>query len=68
MKNYRIKEVIKPQRVKLLKLKDEKIKKIVKDMIKETTKETECWEEWSANFTKAAKKICGISREVTNHS
>jgi len=31
-------------------------------MIKETTKESQCWEEWSDNILKAVKKICGISK------
>jgi len=47
----------------LWKLKDNKIKEKVENMIKETTKDSQCWEEWSENILKAAKKICGISKE-----
>jgi len=57
-----IKKVKKSERIKLWKLKDNKIKEKVKNMIKETTKESQCWKEWSENILKAAIKICGISK------
>ena len=53
-----------PIRLKLWRLKDEKIKEKVKDMIKETAKETECWEEWNENIMKVANKVCGTSNGV----
>ena len=62
IKNDRNRKVTKTQRVKIWKWKDENITKKVKDKIKETAKETECWDEWSQNIMKSPKQICVLSR------
>ena len=51
-----------PRRLRIWRLKDEGNKKTAKDLTIEITKESQCWEEWSKNIFKVAKRVCGIGR------
>ena len=57
-----IKKVKKSERIKLWKLKDNRFKEKVKDMIKETTKDSQCREEWRERILKVAGRVCRISK------
>ena len=59
LENAVIRKMKKLVRVKLWRIKDEKIKENVKDIINEVAKE--CWKKCSENFMKVAKKIRRIS-------
>jgi len=48
--------------VKLWKLKDEKIRKVVRQRIDETSTGCESWDDWSHNHLRAATSVCGRSR------
>ena len=51
-----------PEKTKLWKLKNEKIKRMMKDAMKDTKEETEGWKDWSKYIMNVAKTVSGISK------
>jgi len=49
-------------RVKLWRLKVEKIRKVVRQRIDEASTGCESWDDWSQNLLRAATSVCGKSR------
>ena len=45
-----------------MRLKENKIKKTVKDQVKEITATSNSYDEWSKSIMRVAAKLCGISK------
>ena len=51
-----------PGKVKLWRLKDEKMKRMMKDKMKDAKEEPESWDDWYKYIMNVAKRVCGISK------
>ena len=55
-----------PEKMILWRLKDEKIKRIMKDAMKNPKEEPEIWKDWSYYIMNVVKSVCGILKGVRN--
>ena len=62
MEHRAIRKSKNPGRVKLWRLIDEKIKRIMKDGVKDAKEEPESWDDWCKYIMNVAKRVCGISK------
>ena len=62
MEHRAVRKLKNPGKVKLWRLKDEKIKRMMKDAMKDGKKEPESWDDWSKYIMNGAKRVCGISK------
>ena len=51
-----------PEKVKLWRLKDQKMKRMMKDEMKDAKEEPETWNNWCKYIMNVAKRVCGISK------
>ena len=58
MEHRAVRKLKNPGKVKLWRLKDKKIKRMMKD----AKKEPESWDDWSKYIMNVAKRVCGISK------
>ena len=61
-KQRQIRKTRAPSRVKLWRLKDDKVRKAVAEGVQANTHEDETWEEWSDKIMEVATKVCGVTR------
>ena len=62
MEHRAVKKLKNPGKVKLWRLKDEKMKRMMKDEMKDAKEEPESWEDWCKYIINVAKRVCGISK------
>ena len=62
MEHRAVRKLKNPGKVKLWRLKDEKIKKMMKDGMKDAKEEPESWDDWCKYIINVAKRVCGISK------
>ena len=62
MEHRGVRKLKNPGKVKLWRLKDEKMKRMMKDEMKDAKEEPESWDDWSKYIMTAAKRVCGISK------
>ena len=62
MEHRAVRKLKYPGKVKLRRLKDEKIKRMMKD----AKEEPESWDDWSKYIMNVAKRVCGISKSGHN--
>ena len=55
-----------PRKVKLWRLKDEKIKRMMKDGMKDAKEEPESWDDWCKYVMNVAERACGKSKGGRN--
>ena len=62
MEHRAVKKLKNLEKVKLWRLKDEKIKWLMNDAMKDANAEPESWEDWRKYIMNVAKRVCGISK------
>ena len=62
MEHRAVRKLKNPMKVKLWKLKDEKIKRMMKDEMKDAKEEPESRDDWCKYIMNVAKRVCGISK------
>ena len=62
MEQRAVRKLKNPTKVKLWRLKDEKIKRMIKDGMKDAKEEPESWDDWCKYIMNVAKRVCGISK------
>ena len=62
IKHRAVRKLKNPEKVKLWRLKDEKMKRMMKDEMKDAKEEPESWDDWCKYIMNVAKRVCGISK------
>ena len=62
MEHRAVRKLKNPGKVKLWRLKDEKMKRMMKDEMKDAKEELESWDDWCKYIMNVAKRVCGISK------
>ena len=62
MEHRAVRKLKNPAKLKLWVLKDEKMKRMMKDEMKDAKEEPESWNDWCKYIMNVAKKVCGISK------
>ena len=66
MEHLAVRKLKNPGKVRLWRLKDEKIKQLMKDAMQDANEEPESWDDWSKYIMNVAKRVCGISKDGHN--
>ena len=62
MEHRAVRKLKNPEKVKLWRLKKEKIKRMMEDGMKDAIEEPESWDDWCKYIMNGAKRVCGISK------
>ena len=62
MEHRAVRKLKNPGKVTLWRLKDDKIKKMMKDEMKDAKDKPESWDDWCKYIMNVAKRVCGISK------
>ena len=66
MEHRAVRKLKNPGKVKLWRLKNEKMKRMMKGEMKDAKEELESWDDWCKYIMNVAKRVCGISKGVHN--
>ena len=62
MEHRAVRKLKNPRKVKLWGLKEEKMKRMMKDEMKDAKEEPESWDDWCKYIMNVAIRVCGISK------